>query len=76
MEQNKFIETTKQENVIYLVKDLDGLSVLRLNPQQLDDLVMRIQNRYFDTPLAAEVFHSVESCLSVGSMKIIETIYV
>ena len=64
----------EQSNVIYLVKDLDGLSVLRLNQGQLDDLVTRIQNRYFDTPLASEVFHSVDSCLAVGSMKIIDVI--
>lgn len=64
----------KKEKV-YLVKDMDGLSVMKLNQQQLDDVVMRIQNRYADTPLAPTVFADVESCLTVGSMKIIDVFY-
>lgn len=57
--------------VKYHVKDMDGLSVMKLNQIQLDDLVMRIQNVYKDTPYAGEVFSGLEECLTVGDFKII-----
>lgn len=60
---------------IYFVKDMDGLSTLQLNQQQLDDVVKRIQDRYHDTELAPQVFGDVETCLAVGSMKIVGVIY-
>lgn len=55
----------------YLVKDMIGLSVLRLNKQQLDDLLMRIRNIHDHIP---ETYRSVEDCLAVGGMKLLEVL--
>lgn len=65
----------EKKEKIYLVKDMDGLSVMKLNQQQLDDVIMRIQNRYANTPLAPVVFSDMESCLTAGSMKIVDVFY-
>lgn len=66
---------SEQKEKIYLVKDMDGLSVMKLNQQQLNDVVARIRNRYMDTPLAPTVLGDLESCLNAGSLKIIDVVY-
>lgn len=66
-----YVENHK-EGTIYRVKDLDGLSVLRLNKLQLDDLVARIQGRVEGTPEESEAFRNLESCLRIGNMEVIE----
>lgn len=63
-----------RDDVIFKVKDMDGLSVLSLNKQQLNDLVMRIQARYLDTPLASTVLNDLDTCLCYGNMKIINIV--
>lgn len=55
----------------YVVKDMIGLSILYLNQQQLDDLLMRIRNIHDNIP---ETYQGVEECLAVGGMKLLEVL--